>query len=205
MFDRIRHDYRVYRSIWERAFWAMLHYRFGQWAERLRFAPLRWLLGKIYRFFSIFMPIFSGVYIHRSMKVGKPFHIVHVGMVVIHSGVTFGDRCGVMHNVTIGQNMNSGVPTIGNDVFVGTGAVILGEITIGDGARIASNSLVISDVPANAMAMGVPAKIYPNSGMMREVLRSSPALSHPASPSASASAQPAFAESSLREVVVKTP
>jgi len=70
----------------------------------------------------------------------------------------------VMHNVTIGTNMTGGAPRIGNDVFIGCGATILGEITIGDGVRIASNSLVISDVPAGAMAMGVPAKVYPGRG-----------------------------------------
>jgi serine O-acetyltransferase len=175
MFDYIRHDFDVYkRSLANRAYWGMVLYRFGRWAERIRFAPLRWICNKTYGFINIFWPIFSGVSIDRSTEVGERFHIVHAGMVVIHPGVRFGDRCGVMHNVTIGQNMNSDVPTIGNDVFIGTGAVILGEINIGDGARIASNSLVVCDVPANAMAMGVPAKIYPNMGMLREVPASLP-------------------------------
>jgi serine O-acetyltransferase len=167
MFERIRHDYRVYGSLRQRALWAMILYRFGQWAERQRFAPLRWVLGKVYGFCSIFAPIITGVAIDPSMKVGEKFHIVHPGMVVIHPDVVFGDRCGVMHNVTIGQNMNSGAPTFGNDVFIGAGAVVLGDIHIGDGARIASNSLVICDVPANALAMGVPAKVYPGMGMAR--------------------------------------
>ena len=188
MFQHIRHDYNVYgRSLRNRALWAMATYRFGQWAERQRLPPLRWGLGKIYGFCTIFSPIITGVAIDRSMKVGEKFHIVHPGMVVVHPGVVFGDRCGVMHNVTIGQNMNSDVPTIGNDVFIGTGAVILGEINIADGARIASNSLVVCDVPANAMAMGVPAKIYPNMGMLREVPASLPLhTSRPASASVEA-------------------
>jgi serine O-acetyltransferase len=57
--------------------------------------------------------------------------------------------------------MSGGVPKIGNDVFIGTGAAVLGPITIGDGARIAANSLVIADVPPGMLAMGVPAKNYP--------------------------------------------
>ncbi len=59
------------------------------------------------------------------------------------------------------MNTDGGVPTIGDDVFIGAGAVVLGAIHIGQGARIAANSLVLTDVPAGAMAIGVPAKIYP--------------------------------------------
>ncbi|MDQ3440671.1 MAG: hypothetical protein M3478_10020, partial [Planctomycetota bacterium] len=70
----------------------------------------------------------------------------------------------VMHNVTAGTNMTEGAPTIGNDVFIGCGAVILGDIKIGDGVRIAANSLVVSDVPSGAMAMGVPARVYAGRG-----------------------------------------
>jgi serine O-acetyltransferase len=174
MFEHIRHDFEVYgRSLRQRALWAMVLYRFGRWADRQRFEPLRWGLGKIYGFCTIFAPVITGVAIDRSMKVGEKFHIVHPGMVVIHPGVVFGDRCGVMHNVTIGQNMNSGVPTFGNDVFIGAGAVILGEVHIGDGACVASNSLVISNVPANALAIGVPAKVYPNMGMHRDAIAGS--------------------------------
>jgi serine O-acetyltransferase len=171
MFKHIRHDFSVHGRSWRnRAWWAMVLYRFGRWAQQQRFAPLRWLLGKIYGFCTIFSPIITGVAIDRSMIVGEFFHIVHPGMVVIHPGVVFGDRCGVMHNVTIGQNMNSDVPRIGNDVFIGAGAVVLGSIRIGDGAIIASNSLVISDVPANALAMGVPAKMYAGMGARRETI-----------------------------------
>ncbi|HVP72491.1 MAG TPA: serine acetyltransferase [Phycisphaerales bacterium] len=171
MFERIRHDFNVYGRSWRhRALWAMALYRFGQWGERQRLQPLRWLLGKIYGFCAVFAPIITGVAIDRAMKIGEKFHIVHPGMVVIHPGAVFGDRCGIMHNVTIGQNMNSGVPVFGNDVFIGAGAVVLGDIRIGDGACIASNSLVISDVPVNAMAMGVPAKVYPNMGMYRSAV-----------------------------------
>jgi serine O-acetyltransferase len=164
MFAHIRQDFDTHgRSLRERAFWAMLLYRFGRWGLARRFAPLRWLFGKVYGLFNVFAPILTGVAIDRNMLVGEEFHIVHPGMVVIHDRVRFGDRCGVMHGVTIGSAPGSaGVPQIGDDVFIGTGAVVIGNIKIGNGARIAANSLVVCDVPAGAMAIGVPAKIYPS-------------------------------------------
>ena len=165
MFEHVREDFRTHgRRLSDRGFWAMLHYRFGRWAMRLRPAPLRWVAGKAYGAVGVLLPIFSGVQIDRRMVVGKRFHIIHAGMIGLHPAARFGDDCGVMHNVTVGTNMTGGAPTIGNDVFIGCGAVILGEITIGDGVRIAANSLVVSDVPAGAMAMGVPAKVYPGRG-----------------------------------------
>jgi serine O-acetyltransferase len=172
MFERIREDYAVHgRLLRERALWAMAVYRFGQWADRLRPAPLRWLFGKSYGVLIVFAPIVTGVYLDRRVRVGRGFHIVHAGGISFHPDVTFGERCGVMQNVTIGMNMRGGVPTIGDDVFIGAGAVILGEITIGAGARIAANSLVINDVPPGAVAMGVPAKIYPNIARLETLKR----------------------------------
>ena len=165
MFESVREDYQTHgRRLSNRTFWAMCHYRFGVWAAQLRFAPARWLLTKIYGGIGLYLPIITGVSIDRRMPVGRRLHLIHPGMIALHPQASFGDDCGVMHNVTIGTNMTGGAPRIGNDVFIGCGATILGEITIDDGVRIASNSLVISDVPAGAMAMGVPAKVYPGRG-----------------------------------------
>jgi serine O-acetyltransferase len=175
MFERIREDYAVHgRSLRDPALWAMSVYRFGQWADRLRPLPLRWLFGKVYGVLMIFAPIVTGVHIERSVRVGRGFHIVHAGGIYIHPDVIIGERCGVMQNVTIGINMKEGVPKIGDDVFIGAGAVILGDITVGARARVAANSLVINDVPPGAVAMGVPAKTYPNLAGL-EALKKKPA------------------------------
>ena len=82
-------------------------------------------------------------------------------MIQIHPSAEIGDRCGIMHGVTLGSD-GKGVPTIGNDVFIGCGATVLGGVKVGDNARIAANSLVISDVPSGSAAMGVPARVTPN-------------------------------------------
>jgi serine O-acetyltransferase len=168
MFERIRDDFAFYRSWRHRAFWALLLFRFGQWSLSLRFRPFRWATGKVYGLIRIFSPIFTGIAIDRGMRVGRNFRIIHPGGIVIHPEVSFGDRCGIMHNVTVGMNMDRpGVPRIGDDVFIGTGAVVIGNIVVGDGALIAANSLVFFDVPADALAMGVPAVIYPNKSRLR--------------------------------------
>jgi len=94
------------------------------------------------------------------LVVGSGFHLIHAMNVYVAPGTRIGDRVGIMHEVTIGlSSERPGAPTIGNDVFVGPGATILGPIVVGDGATIAANSLVVSDVPAGAFVIGVPAKI----------------------------------------------
>jgi serine O-acetyltransferase len=169
MFDRIREDYRFYRSWRHRALWALLLFRYGQWSLGLRFAPLRWATGKVYGLLRIFWPVLTGIAIDRGMRVGRQFRIIHAGGIVLHPEVVFGDRCGIMHNVTVGTNMDKpGTPVIGDDVFIGTGAVVIGNIKVGSGALIAANSLVFFDVPEDALAMGVPAVIYPNKSRLRK-------------------------------------
>ena len=98
--------------------------------------------------------------------------MIHPGMVCIHPRAVIGDRVGLMHGVTLGTSpTNPGYPTLGNDVFIGAHATILGGVKIGDGSHVAANSLVITDVPANSQAIGVPAKVYP----MKRDLPSKPA------------------------------
>ena len=76
--------------------------------------------------------------------------------------MVIGDRCGVMHNVTIGTNMGSGAPVIGDDVFIGVNSTVLGRIKIGDRVRIGANTAVTTNVPSDSVVFGSPAKIYPS-------------------------------------------
>jgi len=161
MFDNIREHFDTHgRTFRSRALWALCVYRFGQWSDRLRFAPARWLSSKFYGGLTLFTPL-TGVFLNRATRVGRRFHIIHPGLVYIHPDAVIGDRVGIMHEVTLGQGMNGGVPRVGNDVFIGAGAKVLGNVTIGDGSQVAANSLVIADVPPGMLAMGVPAKNYP--------------------------------------------
>ncbi|MFT5701023.1 MAG: serine O-acetyltransferase [Desulforhopalus sp.] len=165
MFDNMRSDFHRHESsFFNPALWAMWNYRFGQWAFTLKFEPFIWLTGKIYGLNMFLILITSGIRMHREVTVGKDFHLIHSGNIHIHPATIFGDRCGVMHEVTFGTNMRAGAPIVGNDVFIGAGAKVLGKISIGNGATIAANSLVLIDVPANATAIGVPARIMKYTG-----------------------------------------
>lgn len=177
MFENIREDYRIHgRKLRSRAFWAMAVYRFGIWSLNRRFPPWRWFTSKLYGLGFAAIRVLTGISMDRTVKVGQGFHLIHPGLISIHPQTVFGDRCGIMHGVTIGINMTGKPPVIGNDVFIGCLSSVLGEITIGDGARIAANSLVISNVPPGAVAMGVPAKVFPGlaSTHLRSKVQASP-------------------------------
>jgi len=162
MFETVKKDYAVHgRSLTDLAFWAMVTYRFGRWSQRRRTAVGRAATSAVYGAMKLWTQMVTGIELERETRVGDGFHIIHFGRIAIHPDAVFGDRVGVMHNVTIGTNMGDAAPVIGNDVFIGAGASVLGGITVGDGARIAANSLVIADVPAGGIAMGVPAKVIP--------------------------------------------
>ncbi len=134
-------------------------YRFGRWKNTLP-KPARWVANKVYRLGYIATNLTVGCHVPDTVEFGEAPHLIHAKDLHLHPHVKFGDRIGLMHNVTIASSVERpGVPVVGNDVFIGTGAVVVGPVKIGDGARIAPNSLVLADVPAGATAIGVPARI----------------------------------------------
>lgn len=92
----------------------------------------------------------------ENAKIGKGFHINHFQGIVIGDGVIIGERCNIFQGVTLGQK-NGVYPIIKNDVTLFPGCMVIGEVTIGNHAIIAPNSVVISDVPDNAVYSGIPA------------------------------------------------
>ena len=174
LMENLGSDYRRHgASLRNMALWAMATYRFGRWAETLP-PGFRSLGGKVYGAMLFFVEATSGIILYRETQIGEDFHLIHAGNIKIHPKTVIGDRVGIMHDVTIGTTPdgNGGVPTIGDDVFIGAGARVFGSVKIGDRARIAANSLVISDVPADTTAIGVPAKILRYTG--RPVSEASP-------------------------------
>lgn len=164
LFHLIREDYiRHGRTLTEAAFVSLAIYRYGNWAIGIRNPALRWLATKIYGFFRIFVLNVTKVWIPPQVRLGRDFHIIHAeGSLSIHPDVVIGDRCGVMHNVTIGTNMRGRAPIIGDDVFIGVNSTILGPIRIGDRVRIGANTAVTTNVPSDSVVVGSPARIYPN-------------------------------------------
>ncbi len=90
-----------------------------------------------------------------SVKIGGGTQLPHSVGIVMHLDTVIGKNCRIFQNVTFG---NAGA-TVGDDVFIGAGAVILGAVKIGDKARIGANAVVLEDVPAGATVVGIPAKI----------------------------------------------
>ena len=101
------------------------------------------------------------MWLPSSASIGKNFTVGYWGLgVVIHSNTKIGHNVTIAQNVTIGRNFgDKNVPTIGNDVYVGAGSVIFGEITIGNNVIIGSNSLINKSISDNCTVVGNPFKI----------------------------------------------
>jgi len=91
--------------------------------------------------------------------LGRRLMLPHPNGVVIHEDAIVGDDCMIMQQVTIGMIEEGAVPRLGNKVYVGAGAKIIGKVSVGDGARVGANAVVTHDVPAGCTAIGVPARV----------------------------------------------
>ncbi len=115
----------------------------------------------------------TGVEIHPGATIGKGFVIDHGMGVVIGETAVIGDNCIVYQNVTLGgtgKDHGKRHPTLGNNVLVGSGAKVLGPFRVGDNARIAAGAVVLSEVPDDCTAVGVPARIVRKGGVKVDFL-----------------------------------
>ena len=116
----------------------------------------------IARLISQWSRFWTGIEIHPGAKIGRRFVIDHGMGIVIGETAEVGDDCLIYHGVTLGgtgKDRGKRHPTLGNNVLVGNGARILGPFKVGDNARIAAGSVVLSEVPPDSTAVGVPAQI----------------------------------------------
>ena len=114
------------------------------------------------RLVSQWSRFWTGIAIHPGAKIGRRFVIDHGMGIVIGETAEIGDDCLIYHGVTLGgtgKDKGKRHPTLGNNVLVGNGARILGPFKVGDNARIAAGSVVLSEVPPDSTAVGVPAQI----------------------------------------------
>lgn len=104
----------------------------------------------------------TGIEIHPGATIGKSLFIDHGTGVVIGETAIIGDNVTIFHGVTLGgtgKEKGKRHPTIGNNVFIGSGAKLLGNITIGDNVKIGANAVVLDDVKANTTVVGIPGKV----------------------------------------------
>lgn len=129
---------------------AMLWYRLMQWSHRWRLVPLELIFNKVNTFFC-------NCVIGRGAEFGPRFVLIHATGVVINGAVRGGSDVKLEHQVTIGAERRQS-PVIGNNVFIGAGAKVIGPVTLGDGAKVGANAVVVRDVGANTTVIGIPAR-----------------------------------------------
>ncbi len=145
----------VIRGLLAQGFQAILVYRFFRWfhVKGIPTQPLRFLIERM-------IEIITGISIPANAEIGKGLRIHHFGGIIFHSHVKLGEQCTIYQGVTLGDRGGyGGAPAVGNNVLFGAGAKVLGGITIGDNVIVGANSVVTRSVPANAIVVGLPAKI----------------------------------------------
>ncbi|MCS7474893.1 serine O-acetyltransferase [Myroides odoratimimus] len=108
-----------------------------------------------------------GIQIPIGTKIGRGFYIGHYNCIVVNQGAIIGDNVNISHGVTIGQvnvGDKEGAPIIGNNVYIGPGAKIVGAIKIGNNVAIGANAVVVKDVEDNCIVGGIPAKVLSMKG-----------------------------------------
>jgi serine O-acetyltransferase len=158
--DWVAHD----RDCSRPGFRAVAVHRIGNWRLRFRNKLLRAPFSLVHRFLFRRVRNRYGIELPYSVKLGRRVVIEHQGAIVIHGSSVIGDDCTLRQGVTLGirsRDQLTDAPVLGNHVDVGAGAKILGSVKVGDHARIGANAVVLRDVPPEARAVGVPARIIP--------------------------------------------
>ncbi len=164
MFDNLRADFNSHgRKLGSQGFWALSVYRFGRWRYTVRPAIVRKPLSLLYHVLFKWIQVVAGIELPCEVEIGPNFVIDHSGGIVISGYARFGANCRIRTGVVVGLSRveDPVAPYIGDNVDIGAGAKVLGRIRIGDGAIIGANAVVIRDVPAGFMAIGVPATNRP--------------------------------------------
>lgn len=173
MFANLREDWATYEGdLARQGLWVMWVYRFGRWRYSIRPRALRLPFSFLYRILKLWSQILTGIDLPCEAVVGRRFRIEHFGDIIISGDAVFGDDVVIRNGVTVGLRHTGtrGAPVIGNRVDIGAGAKLLGAIRIGDDVAVGANAVVLQDVPANSIAVGVPARILPrrNGAAMQE-------------------------------------
>lgn len=149
------HFFNALKSFFCKEFQAVFTFRVYNAFSRRKLHPFTFFLYQFAKFIY-------GIDIAPKAKIGPGLRIVHCSDIVIGPNVIIGNDCVLFNGTTMGKRKpggKDGMPKVGNNVTIGTGAKLLGRITIGNSAKIGANSVVLIDVPENATAIGVPATV----------------------------------------------
>lgn len=134
---------------------ALINHRIAHWFYRHKCFFIARVVSQLSRHFT-------GIEIHPGAKIGRRFVIDHGMGIVIGETAEIGDDVLLYHGVTLGgtgKDTGKRHPTIGNNVMIATGAKVLGPFTVGENSRIAAGAVVLSEIPPNSTAVGVPARV----------------------------------------------
>jgi len=178
MFPNLCEDLRRYGGPWHRLralvlaprVWAIVAFRFARWVHTARSAAiLRLPLKALVSLIAVFIDVATNIELPPQVAIGPGLFLPHTGYIVVASNVVIGRHCTLTQGVTIGHRSGGSVlslagPAIGDRVYIGPGAVVLGPISIGDDALIGANAVVIRSVPDRAVVVGNPARVISMKG-----------------------------------------
>ncbi len=162
LWQQIHEDWLAHGRDWTKpGLRAVAVHRFGVWRMRVQPKVLRAPLSVFYRMLYRYVRNVYGIDLPYTVQLGRRVVIEHQGAIVIHGNAVIGDESIVRQGVTLGNRYLErpfDAPRLGRRVNVGAGAKILGAVSVGDDAQIGANAVVLTDVPAGATAVGIPAR-----------------------------------------------
>lgn len=148
----------------EQSIWAIKLYRWGKLLDGQKSSFFRTIKLKVYWLCFRVVETLTGISLPKGVTIGGGLRIWHFGNIFINSDAIIGKNCTLRQGVTIGNRYESGpAPVIGDNVEIGAYAQILGGIKVGNNVKIGAMSVVLTDIPDNATAVGIPAKIVTHS------------------------------------------
>ena len=160
---QIQEDWAHHGKDWTKpGFRAIAIHRYGQWVWGINSKIARAIPKRIYYVLFRYVRNHYGIEIDRAATIGRRVKIAHQSGIHIHPKAVVGDFCLIRQNVTIGGASNKKAdlaPKLGNRVHIGSGAQILGDVTIGDRVKIGANAVITTNVPANSLVFVPPPKV----------------------------------------------
>ena len=162
LFRLIVEDWKTHdRDLLEQGFWAVAVHRFGNWRMSVKPKLLRFPFSMAYKFMYKFVEWTCGISLPYNIRLGRRVRIWHHGGIIL-SAESIGDDVQIRQNTTFGvlrSNHNFELPRIEDGADIGAHVCILGGVTIGRGAVIGAGAVVLTEIPAGAVAVGIPARV----------------------------------------------
>jgi serine O-acetyltransferase len=162
--DQISTVAKIKKILLTQGIWALVVYRAGSWCVRnhRRYGlPVKFMLYGL-TICQKLCEIATGIEIPFTARIGRGLYIGHFGQIILSPMAVMGEFCNISQGITIGQAGRGDeqyVPIIGNRVYIGPGAKLFGKLTVGNDVAIGANAVVTRDLPDNAVAVGIPAKV----------------------------------------------